>query len=120
MSVFNSYDSLGNYKTNWNYQEIIKLDRLLQLKEIPHTFERLMDGWQICYPTKGGSRVVSVIEHHGSYGNERDLLEIMGLLTPEEEQDDEVVGYLTSQNVYERILAHWNSSEQNLRSGDVQ
>ena len=120
MNMFNSYDSLGNYKTNWNYREIIALDRLLQLKEIPHSFEKFMDGWQICYPKNDGNWVVSVIEHCGSYGHEQDLLEIMGLLTPEEEQIDSVVGGLTFEDVYNRILTHWESIEQNLGGGDVQ
>jgi len=119
MSVFNSYDSLGNYKTNWNYREIIALDRLLQLKEIPHSFEKFMDGWQICYPKNGSNWVVSVIEHCGSYGHEKDLLEIMGLLTPEEEQIDSVVGGLTLEDVYNRILTHWESNKQNLKWGDI-
>lgn len=49
------------------------------------------------------SEVCSIIEGHGTFGFEQDLLEIRGLLTPEEEQHNSVCGYLTAENVFERI-----------------
>jgi len=51
------------------------------------------------------NEVCSVIEGDGTYGYEQDLLEIRGLLTPEEEKKDTVCGYLTAENVFERIKA---------------
>lgn len=51
--------------------------------------------------------VCSAIEHDGSYGRNDDLIEIMGLLTDEEEEYDSVCGYLSAQNVYERIMKHY-------------
>jgi hypothetical protein len=51
---------------------------------------------------------MDAIEHYGSYGNSCDELEIMGLLTPEEVEYDSVVGYLTAEDVFERIRKHYN------------
>lgn len=92
-----------------DYQEILKLHEMLEEAEIPHTIVQVMDGWHLCYPVREPleKRVCSVIEHYGSYGREQDLLEIMGLLTAEEEQDDSVCGYLTAEEVFARIKAHW-------------
>ena len=53
--------------------------------------------------TDTSGTVCSIIEGHGTYGEENDLLEIMGLLTPEEEEWDSVCGSLTAENVFERI-----------------
>ena len=68
------------------------------------------DGWQIIYPKDGEERIMDAIENFGSYGSDKDLLEIMGLLTPEEEQHDRVVGYLTAKNVFERIKEHYRKN----------
>lgn len=92
-----------------DYQEILKLHEMLEEAEIPHAMLRKLDGWQIGYPALEPitGRVCSVIEHRYSYGAREDLLEIMGLLTAEEEQWDSVCGYLTAENVFARIRAHW-------------
>jgi hypothetical protein len=73
-------------------------------------------GYQVCvyYPT--GERMISAIEGYGSYGyggwdhgtcgsdeNDGDLIEIMGLLTPEEAECDSVAGYLSAAEVFLRI-----------------
>lgn len=98
-----------NYSTDSNYQEILKLDRMLTDASIPHTLDRLFDGWQVCYPTREQPELVmDAIEHYGSYGKDEDKLEIMGLLTPDEEEHDSVLGYLTAENVFERIRKHHN------------
>lgn len=89
-----------------NYTEIIRLHEMLTASNIPHTFGELFGGYQITYPL-GENWVCSVIEHVGSYGSNFDLLEIMGLLTREEAEDDSVVGFLTAEDVYERISAHY-------------
>lgn len=40
---------------------------------------------------------MDAVEHFGSYGNEDDQEEIMGLLTPEEEKWDSVIGHLSAE-----------------------
>lgn len=114
---------------NDKYGEIFKLHRMLDEEGIPHDFvdETPDSHWiipgmgfdytkyHIYYPScddfrKGinpdsdtSSTVCSIIEGYGTYGEENDLLEIMGLLTPEEEEWDSVCGSLTAENVFERI-----------------
>lgn len=90
-----------------SYDEIFKLEAMLKEAQIPFVFKRHpgMNGFQICYPTYGRERICSVILHNGSYGREQGLLEIMGLLMPWEDGDD-VLGYLTADDVFERIKAH--------------
>ena len=90
--------------------EIHKLHKMLDEAKIEHeyidrsgNFLGRHEYWQICVYDVQGERVISVIEGHGTYGAEDDLLEIMGLLT-EEEKDDSVVGWLTAENVFERIM----------------
>lgn len=96
------------------YKEIFRLKEMLEKAEIPFEFGELYDGYQICYPKndepeKEDLRVCSVVEHLGSYGHTNDKLEIMGLLTDEESQYDEVVGYLSAENVFERIWKHYKN-----------
>ena len=109
------------------YQEIFRLKKMLEDADIPFTWR---DGWgygkermeeikkiapdlvehyQICYPTFDEKyRCVSVIEGFGTYGAEEDRLEIMGLLTPEEQKHDRVVGHLSAEEVFKRIQNHYN------------
>ena len=95
-----------DFTTDPSYKEILVLDKMLTSSGIPHTLKRFFDGWQVCYPAED-DRVMDAIEHSGSYGNEKDLLEIMGLLTPEEQKHGSVLGYLTAQKVFERIERDW-------------
>ena len=107
-----------------NYKEILRLKEMLEKAEIPFEFSEYMGGYHLCYPKKNDSdcveketfnRVCSVIEHDGSSNNfseemlEKDLLEIMGLLTDEELQNDDVVGFLSAENVFERIKKHYET-----------
>lgn len=89
-----------------NYQEILRLEVMLQENNIPHEKREYLGGWQICYPNNA-EVICSVIEHDGSYGREDDRLEIMGLLTSEEEQYDSVVGHLTAEDVFNRIQKYY-------------
>lgn len=90
---------------------IIKLHYLLKSNGIPHTLiDRAGRGWQILYPDTKASiptddTVASVIQ-----GDDRDLLGIMGLLTPEENHRGVVARELTVADVFGRIQAHWTAS----------
>ena len=105
------FDADGKYITDNRYQEILRLDAMLTEKQIPHTCQKVMDGWQVIYPQDGKKRVMDAIEHFGSYGNEQDKLEIMGLLTPEEKKNDTVLGYLSAEEVFSRIDRHWKEAQ---------
>lgn len=109
--MFPKFDKNGQYITNPKYTEIKRLHKMLDEAGIPHTFEKFMDGWQVCYPSNDG-RVMDAIQHFGSYGRDQNLLEIMGLLTPEEAQHDSVAGWLTAENVFERIREHYEGGRQ--------
>lgn len=102
-----------NTQKTEKYTEILILAEMLENAQIPFFMFNNFGGYQICYCA--GHRLddkifCSAIEFKGSYGAEEDLIEIMGLLTPEEEECDSVLGYLTAENVFDRIYKHWNST----------
>ena len=88
------------------YNEILKLKNMLEKAEIPFEFSEIFGGYHITYPSNK-FRICSVIEHDYSYGNEQDLLEIKGLLTKNEKKYDEVIGYLSAEEVFKRIQKNW-------------
>lgn len=57
-------------------------------------------------------RVISIIQGYGTYGSNVDLLEIMGLLTEEEEKEESVVGYLSAENVFDRIEKYYKNKKE--------
>lgn len=107
------YHGLSSWRAVKSYDEIFKLEAMLKAEGIPFVYHRQpdMSGFQICYPEDGENRVCNIIEQTlfspcGSYGREQGLLEIMGLLKPDEKECDDVAGYLTAEDVFERIKAH--------------
>lgn len=84
-------------------------DRLC--RKYPEMIENDVWGWQIIVYKDNGDRLISAIEGKGTYGyapeddfrGPSDLIEIMGLLTPEEEKDSSVAGWLTAEEVFRRI-----------------
>ena len=98
------------------YNEIFKLKSMLEENHIP--FEWIepnvvgKQGYQILYPEKDEKCVCSVIEHSFSFGHEKALLKICGLLTKEEEKCDSVLGNLTADDVFQRILSHWKGTKE--------
>lgn len=94
------------------YNEIFKLKDILESAKIPFDFSELHGGYHIVYPEGGGECICSVIEHDYSYGREKDLLEIQGLMTKEEleETQDIILGYLTAEEVFQRIKNHWEKN----------
>ena len=111
MLDFSKINPDGTFPVNQAYKEILKLREMLVTTKITHAVARRADGWQIGYPElpPHGNCICSVIQHFGSYGKDNDLLEIMGLLTPEEEENDSVLGWLTAEDVFGRIKAHWEA-----------
>lgn len=102
-------------KPSEKYNEIFKLKSMLEENHIPFEWIEHKDfrnGYQICYPEKDGKCVCSVIEHSFSYGSQEDLLEIQGLLTADEEKCDSVLGNLTADDVFQRILSHWKGTKE--------
>ena len=95
---------------NPSYQEILKLDSMLTEAKVPHKLTRLFDGWQVCYPDDDPHiRVCDAIEHRGSYGVGGDMLELMGLLSEDEMRLDSVKGWMTAQEVFDRVIEHFKS-----------
>ena len=102
-------------KPESKYNEIFKLKKMLEKSLVPFEWKEFdkpsKQGFQILYPNDK-NRVCSVIEHSFSYGNEKDLLEIQGLLTADEEECDSVLGNLTADDVFQRILSHWKGTKE--------
>ena len=88
------------------YKEILRLKGMLEKAKIPFEFSELFRGYHITYPSNK-FRICSVIEHDYSYGNAQDLLEIKGLLTQKEKKYDDVIGYLSAEEVFKRIQKNW-------------
>ena len=88
------------------YNEILKLKNMLEKAEIPFEFSEIFRGYHITYPGNK-FRICSVIEHDYSYGNAQDLLEIKGLLTQKEKKYDDVLGYRSAEEVFNRIQKNW-------------
>ena len=98
------------------YKEIFKLKEMLEKAEIPFEMCSFFDGYQIGYPSLRDDEytVCSAIESRISYSSRcGDLLEIMGLLTDEEKETDDVVSCLTANNVFDRINKHWKEKQKN-------
>lgn len=106
------------------YKEILKLKEMLEKANIPFKFtddlfntksihielrQQIQDLIKDQYPAysiqiiKNSKVLCDAIENTLSYGNEEDLLEIMGGLTEEEQENDSVLGYLTAKEVFKRF-----------------
>ena len=93
------------------YAELDKLEEYLKEKGIVYerTDEELNEyGFNrhqiMVYENKGDDDCIwDAICHYGSYGYEEGLLEIMGSLVDRRVDGDSVVGYLTADDVIERI-----------------
>lgn len=115
------------------YKEIFRLKKMLEEANIPFKFtddlfntksihielrqqiqdailrQQIQDAIKDQYPAysiqiiKNGKVLCDAVEHTLSYGNKEDLLEIMGGLTEEEQENDSVLGYLTAKEVFKRF-----------------
>lgn len=102
------------------YTEIFKVKEMLEEANIPFAFtddlfnvkEKIDAGARNFYPLYPAYRIqlgdiADVIQHCYSYGNQQDLLEIMGGLTEKEMDYDDVLGYLTAEEVFKRFKYCW-------------
>lgn len=96
-------------------EEIERLKIMLEAAGIPFKYSRrysASSNTQISYPTHGKQRKCSVIQGQYTYGGKENLLEIMGLLTDEEREEDCVAGWLTAEEVFRRIKLHWDLTQK--------
>ncbi len=94
-------------------KEIDRLALLLERDNIPFEREEVntvpsIELTRIHYPCDKDF-VCSAIQGDYTYGGRENLIEIMGLLTDEERQFDDVRGYLTADEVFRRIKADWDA-----------
>ena len=92
-----------------NTAEMMRLANMLGCANIPYDMGEAFGGLHICYPNEEDV-VCSVIQHSFSYGGRDGKLEIMGLLTDKEAERDTVVGWLSAENVFERISKHFQNN----------
>lgn len=99
---------MGEQKPNPDYGEILRLEKMLTDAGIGHRMERMADGWRLEYPAPPGKRVCTAVEYTGSYGASIDRLELIGLLNHDERKGkNSMVGWLTAENVFDRIRRDW-------------
>jgi hypothetical protein len=77
---------------------IDKLAKLLDEAGVPYTRKPIWDGEQIRIEV-----LCDAVCHNFSYGNENDLLEIIGAVTEEECEFSDVLGFLTPEEVAKRF-----------------
>ena len=75
-------------------------------------FREVMEHYNTYKVFDNEKRIISIVQGYGTYGEEDDLLEIMGLLTEEEEKIDDVTGYLTSEDVFNRIVKYFKNKSE--------
>lgn len=91
--------------------EMYKLVTLLTEAHIPFEARPCWDSTiQVCYPNASEDMVCDAVCHNFSYGHEEGLLEIMGLVN--EDVYDDVEGYLTAEEVFNRISRHYNKNKR--------
>ena len=75
-------------------------------------FREVMEHYNTYKVFDNEKRIISIVQGYGTYGEEDDLLEIMGLLTEEEEKIDSVTGYLTAEDVFNRIVKYFKDKSE--------
>lgn len=100
-----------------NYNEIFQLAGMLDDVSIPFEMKKISytNGWQIVYPNYK-NRVCSVVINDCSLGKDCGLLEMMGLIPIKKGREDylEIEGYLTAEDVFNRIQSHYNALIQRI------
>ena len=93
---------LNEYLKDKEYYQILLFDDFREVMERYNTY-KVFDNEKI---------IISIVQGYGTYGEEDDLLEIMGLLTEEEEKIDSVTGYLTAEDVFNRIVKYFKDKSE--------
>ena len=93
---------LNEYLKDKEYYQILLFDDFREVMEHYNTY-KVFDNEK---------RIISIVQGYGTYGEEDDLLEIMGLLTEEEEKIDSVTGYLTAEDVFNRIVKYFKDKSE--------
>ena len=93
---------LNEYLKDKEYYQILLFDDFREVMERYNTY-KVFDNEKI---------IISIVQGYGTYGEEDDLLEIMGLLTEEEEKIDSVTGYLTAEDVFNRIIKYFKDKSE--------
>ena len=75
-------------------------------------FREVMEHYNKYKVFNNEKRIISIVQGYVTYGEEDDLLEIMGLLTEEEEKIDDVTGYLTAEDVFNRIVKYFKDKSE--------
>ena len=89
--------------------EIIKLKKMLKEAKIPFEYiylinrDKIYPAHQIIIKGKTNKILCDAVQNFFSYGNEKDLIEIRGALTEEENEMDCVLGYLSAKEVFKRF-----------------
>ena len=90
--------------------EMEKLITALVKNDIPFELACPYEALQVFYPNKEGN-VGDVICHKGSFGYEQGLLEVRGL-TDNLCGFGDVEGWLSSEEVFNRIKTHWEEHKK--------
>lgn len=85
--------------------EMYRLINLLIEKKKNFKVEELWDCPCVRFYNENGLEIGDAVCHSGSYGHENGLLEIMGLGVCMENAGDDVEGWLTAEEVLERLEA---------------
>lgn len=101
-------------------KEILRLKEMLEKENIPFEFieHEEVEGYQLAYPKFSKSNEIiecdiSVVQHKFSYGNDVNSLEIW------ETSKDDVEGYLSAEDVFERIKKHYEASYKQVKDGEI-
>ena len=86
-----------------NMKQMDLLEEYLRKKEKPYQRWDMDDGEQIIAYSKDGDRLWDAICTKYSFGHEKGLLEIMGDIVDEKRVGDRVEGWLTAQDVIDRV-----------------
>lgn len=87
------------------WTQVDELITMLEKTNIPFEVTSQCGRPQVWYPNQEHP-VCDAVCHWGSYGHQTGLIEIMGLT----HNDDTVEGYLTAEEVFNRIKEHWEET----------